>query len=438
MAAALRPGPRFGRILLAAAALAAAAYVMADRHGNAIGLPDSAPDAQPPKAAAAPRGDGGAQRQADAPEAADAADVAASFAAFFAALDAGDARKAAADLRRALRTDEAAFAEALALLLDGDTSPERRQALAMVLGTLPKDGVDDALLAALARFGDDEPTALAVIAALGALRDPPEEDDVFDLEAAPHFGVRGPGGIGITVRNVITDSRAERALCDLLLDKDRREVRLAAASALQWSMEQEMSRTRFRTALQLEMDDAAAAVLGEALGLWTRRKQGVEPDQVVQELVDAAARAGLDEYRLRLETALQQAPLAAASQQRLLDMTHPAQPFALRCFALQTLARQEPLPADARATIVAAASDADPALRRQAARMLGELPHGDDAAGALQSAFAQRADWSLRLVALVALARTLPTAARLSLLRAAAQDEDARVAARARRLLEGG
>ena len=79
----------------------------------------------------------------------------------------------------------------------------------------------------------DAVTQTVLIAALGATRTPPDDDDVFDLEAAPYFGVPGPGGIGITVRNEIRDPHVLARLGALLVDRERPEVRMAAAAALQ-------------------------------------------------------------------------------------------------------------------------------------------------------------------------------------------------------------
>lgn len=351
------------------------------------------------------------------------------------AIAAGEAAGAAARLRHLLRTDEWALAAAYSALFADDTTAELRCALAMVLGTLAIDGVDEVLLAALDQFGADEATALALIAALGALRDPPDEDDVFDLEQAPFHGVAGPGGMGITVRNVIRDPRVEQRLGRLLLDRERGAVRLAAASALQWSVDQESSRARFRGALAYEMDDAVASVLGEALGVWARRKDGSEAARIIDELVQAADRPSLIEYRLRLETALREAPLDAATSARLRQWTGPGNPFESRSFAFTALASQRTVDAATR-TALTAAVDADPdiAMRRHAARLLGQMAAGEDSIAVLRRAFAQTTDWSLRSTALDALVRVLPTAEARALLRTASVDSDPRIVRRAQRL----
>ncbi|MCA8973506.1 MAG: HEAT repeat domain-containing protein [Planctomycetes bacterium] len=357
------------------------------------------------------------------------------MAALRSALASGHGAAEAASLRQLLRTDAGALAAAYAALLAADTEADLRRALAMVLGTLPLEGIDEALLAALDRFGDDEAMVLSLIAALGALRDPPDEDDVFDLEQAPFHGVPGPGGIGITVRNVIRDPAVERALGQLLLDRERRDVRLGAAAALQWSLDQEPSRTRFLTVLEAETDGSVAAILGEALSLWSRHKHGLEPETIVTEVLRAADRAGFDEYRLRLETALQHAPLDDGAGAQLRQWAAVGQPFELRSFALSTLAVQASMAPAMRASLVTAVDgDADIAMRRHAARLLGQVETGEDSIAALRRAFAQQDDWSLRATALTSLVRLLPAAEARQLLRTAGNDVDPRIVRRAERL----
>ena len=347
----------------------------------------------------------------------------------------GTAATAAADLRLLLRSDPGALAQAYEALLAEDTDGDVRRGLALVLGTLPIEGIDSVLLAALAQFGEDEAMVISLVAALGALRDPPDEDDVFDLEVAPFFGVAGPGGMGITVRNIVHAPDAERALCQLLLAGERHNVRRAAAAALQWSLDQELSRTRFRTALVNEMNDSVAAILGESLAVWSRRKQGLEPGLILDELVQVADRPGFEEYRLRLETALQEAPLGAAADARLRQWTDLGNPFELRSFAFSALVAQRPVSAATRAKLIAAVGgDPDIALRRHAARLLGSIDGDAESVAALRQAFASSVDWSLRATALTALVGLLPAAEATSLLAVAATDLDPRIVRRAQRL----
>lgn len=359
------------------------------------------------------------------------------FDALAAAIAAGKAAPAAAHLRQLLRTDEAALSQAYAALLDEATDAELRRALAMVLGTLAVDGVDDVLLAALTRFDEDSATVVALIAALGALRDPPDEDDVFDMEAAPHFAAHGPGGMGITVRNIIRDPRVEEALGKLLLDPDRADVRLAAVNAMQFSVNQEFSRTRFRTALTNELNDGVASILAQSLGYWTRRKQSDEARQIVDEVILAADRPGFDEYRMRVETALQESQFGEVARGQLTSWTQPGMSYELRSFAFSALLCQRTVePATRKSLVDIVAGDPDRAMRDYAARQLARLPAGKDSQAALRGVFDRSTEWSLRSTALTSLVALLPAAERRALLRRAAKDTDQRIVRRAERLLQ--
>jgi len=351
------------------------------------------------------------------------------------AIAAGKAADAAADLRKLLRTDEAALSQAYAALLAEETDAELRRALAMVLGTLAVDGVDDVLLAALTQFDKDATTVVALIAALGALRDPPDEDDVFDMEAAPHFAAHGPGGMGITVRNIIKDPRVEEALGNLLLDTDRADVRMAAVNAMQFSVHQEFSRTRFRTALTNELNDGVAAVLAQSLGYWTRRKQSDEARHIVDEVILAADRPGFDEYRMRVETALQESNFGEIARGQLNSWTQSGMSYEMRTFAFSALLCQKTVdPATRQSLINIVTADPNRAMRDYAARQLAKLPAGTDSRTALKSVFDNSTDWSLRSTALSSLVGMLPAAQRQALLQRAASDPDQRIVRRAQRL----
>jgi len=352
------------------------------------------------------------------------------------AIKGGNAADAAAQLRLLLRTDEAALSQAYAALLAEDTEDDLRHGIAMVLGTLAVEGVDDVLMAALQQFDADSKMVVTLIAALGALRDPPDEDDVFDMTAAPHFGVHGPGGMGITVRNIIRDPRVEEALGNLLLDQDRRDVRMAAVNALQFSVDREFSRTRFRTALANELDDGVASMLAQSLGYWTRRKGSQEAQHIVNEVVLAADRPGFDEYRMRVEKALQESVFDEMAFGQLKSWTESGMPFEMRSFAFSALLGQKSVdPATRSALVDIVASDPDRAMRDYAAQRLGQMPGGEDSKAALRSMFGGSSDWSLRVTALSSLVGLLSATERTALLRRAANDADPRVVRRAERLL---
>jgi len=362
------------------------------------------------------------------------------FAEFAAGLAAGKGPQAARDLRRILRQDPAGFAEACAKLLDLSTPADVCRSLALVLGTLACEGVDAILLAALKVHGNDASMVQALVAALGALRDPPDDDDVFDPVAAPHFAFLGPGGMSITVRNLITDPAAERALGDLLLDRERAAVRAAAANALQFSVDSEPTRTRFRTVLAIETDAAVAARLGESLGLWTRRRTDLDATATVTELLRLADREGFDEYRLRLESALQECSFEGESRERLISLADVGQPSELREFALSILAGERPIPARTRAMLLRtlAAAEPDAYLREVAARHLGQLGADEPTRAALERTWLEVAAGSnVRVAALTALFALTPATRRAALLQQASTDPDVAVA-RCARSLGGG
>ena len=424
------------RLLLALAALlviTAVAWSSFSDDPGPVGAPQEAGEASSAaRAGAAPPPP---EREDAAPARPEADAFEAAIGALEAAIARGEAAPAAAALRRLLRTDGAALVAAYAALLHADTDAQTRRALAMVLGTLSIDGVDAVLLAAVEQFGDEEETLVALIAALGALRDPPDEDDVFDMEAAPHFAAHGPGGMGITVRNVLDDPAVEAKLGELLLDPERVGVRLAAARAMQFSVDREFTRTRFRTALASELNDGVAALLGQNLGVWTRRKLGDEAQHIVDEVVQAANRPGFDEYRLRMETALHESSFGGDTAQLLQTWAQPGMSFEMRTFAYAMLLGQRPADPASRAAIVrAAASDPDVAVRDHALSLLMRLPPGEDSLGVLRSVLASSPDWTLRSTALTSMANLLTGAARARMLETYAADADQRIARRARRL----
>ena len=168
-----------------------------------------------------------------------------------AALTAGgtvEGPRAAAALRLALRTDPAARREAEAMLVAADTPALLRQALALVLGTIANPDPDALLLDAMARFADDTEFARACLFALGATREPEDDDDVFDLGDRP-WGANIPAGIGITVKREIADARTRAQIVECLVRTDTR-VRAAATIALRHTTSAGDVRAAFRNALQ--------------------------------------------------------------------------------------------------------------------------------------------------------------------------------------------
>lgn len=382
------------------------------------------------------------------PAAADAppvprSDLPGAFAARVAALDAAlaaggaAAQDAAADLRRLLRTDEQSRRAAEAALLDPGTRRELRMALALVFGTLP--GSDAVLLDALDRFAADPELVRCALLALGATREPIDEDDVFGLGDRP-YGEGGPKGIGITVRREIDDARV-RAEIGSRLAAGEAANRRAAAVALRASIARLDVRDAFLAALRGDADDGVAGVVGEALAQWAGGPgDEAERSQIVEALLLRAGDDGLDGYRFRLEDDFARIPLGTAERAALAGLTRPPHPLGIRSFAIRALAgsaaRSGGEALDGARELLGGylRDDADAAVRDMAARMLGRLPLDDVAIGRLARASSQDGEWHVRYAAVEALG-SAPTPAALAALRAAASEADERVAARARELL---
>jgi hypothetical protein len=361
-----------------------------------------------------------------------------------AALAAGgteDAPRAAAALRRALRTDPAARTEAEKLLIAADTPPALRQALALVLGTIGAPDPDALLLDAMKRFASDAEFERACLLALGATREPEDDDDVFDLGDRP-WGAHGPAGIGITVKRAIGDA-GTRARIEECLRRDEARVRAAAAVALRHTTSAEDVRTAFRSAFQGERDDAVAQELGEALTQAVRgAADAAERDATLTLVLARAGEPSLDGMRFRVEDDLSQSRLDASHVAQLRQLAQSSAPFAQRSFALTVLAhaakRGSSVPAEtARTLLVESLGDADAAVRDLAARLLGGLPLDAAASSALVRAAKDDAAWNVRFTAIETLAAKADVAVARAALETARGDADHRVASRAAELLTG-
>jgi hypothetical protein len=174
-------------------------------------------------------------------------------------------------------------------------------------------------------------------------------------------------------------------------------------------------------------------VLGETLAAWAGGADGAERTGVVGALLSRAPDEGLDGYRFRMEDDLRRVALDAAHVATLADYAHPARSYAVRSFALTVLAGAAP--DDARPLCEKAlAGDADAAVRDLAARLLGTLPHTAATIERLAAASRDDAAWNVRYQAVDALGRFPDDETAAAAIRAAAEDEDTRVAMRAREL----
>jgi hypothetical protein len=361
-----------------------------------------------------------------------------------AALAAGgteDAPRLAAALRRAMRADPESRSEAERLLVAAETSSALRQALALVIGTIAQPDPDALLLDAMKRFEGDAEFARACLLALGATREPEDDDDVFDLGDRP-WGAQGPAGIGITVKREIADERTRARVVECLVRPDAR-VRAAATVALRHTTSAGDVRAAFRSALQGERDDVVAQELGEALTQAMRASQdAAERGEVLSLVLERAGDAPLDGMRFRVEDDLSLAHLDAPHVEQLRRLAQTPTPLAQRTFALTVLAnaakRGSSVSAETvRPLLVAGLGDTDAALRDLAARLLGALPLDAQASAALAKTAKDDAAWNVRWTALGSLAAKADPAVARAALETARGDADPRVASRAVELLAG-
>jgi hypothetical protein len=353
-------------------------------------------------------------------------------------LSGGDAeavRAAAAELRRRARTDDAAWRDLAARLLDPATPEKLREALAFVAGTIDSPRTDPLLLDALAQFGATPEFARAALLALGARRTPPDEDEVFGMGERP-WGAEGPGGLGITVRRDISDA-ATRAAISGRLAREESIVRRAATVSLRHSLAASDARTAFVDALSSETSDVVAQELGESLVQAARSVEPTERSRVLGLVLRRAADEPLDGLRFRIEDDLQSTPLTDADRRALVALAGPAHPYARRAFAMTVLSGAAKAGGDAavreaRAVLVAALADADPPTRDLAARLFARLPSDPATDATLARLAHDDPEWNVRYTALETLAAVAPPHVARRAITAAVEDPEKRVVSKAR------
>ncbi|MFM8980310.1 MAG: hypothetical protein ACKOSS_07605 [Planctomycetia bacterium] len=354
--------------------------------GGGREAPALQPGAGPRRGPGAREAPGAATPAAGVPEAAEQA-----LLALLAGGSEGEAvQAAAAALRARLRGDPAALAAALARLLDPALSSVQRQALALVLGTLERPGVDAALLAALERYKADGPFARCALLALGATREPDDDDEVFGLGDRP-WGQQGPAGLGITVERRIEDGELLAQLAPWLRTAGM-EVREAAAVALRHSLDDQATRWAFLSALLEEPDDEVALPLGEGLVVWLRTAPAGD-EGLVAAVLSRTVVPGFDGLRLRLEDDLEAVPFSPVVQDILAGLCATSQQGEVRRFAHTVLVRHAAYRGDAAEQAAVRArllelvrSESDAALRDLGASLLRRLPATAEAVAALRAA----------------------------------------------------
>lgn len=359
-----------------------------------------------------------------------------------AALEAGDAeavRAAARELRKRLRTDAASWDAAVALLRSDSEPSALRAALAVVLGTIETPRTDAVLIAALSEAGSDPALQRAIVIGLGATREPPDDDEIFDLSRQP-WGEEGPAGLGVTVRRNIDDGATRSALIGVLR-AEAPETRRIAAAALRHSLGAPDVVAAFRDTLREERADAPLSEVAEALAVRARSVPEQESGEFLRDLVRRATETGLDATRFRVIDDLHRVPQPPDVTSRLQEIAFGEHEFAVRLFALDLLAAGaasqdgrsvEP----ARETLSRVLElSADDALRDNAARLLRTLPANERSQQVLVRAVAEDRAWNVRYTALESLA-ALHSPALASALEAANRDGDERVRALAAELSE--
>lgn len=284
--------------------------------------------------------------------------------------------------------------------------------------------------------------ARVLLIALGARREPADRDEAFDLGDRP-WGEVGPGALGISVRRAIDDG-ATRAAIAARLRHEAPQVRRAAAVVLRHSLGAPDARAAFETSLATETDDDVAQEVGEAL-VATAAKSGdpAERRRAVEVLLSRAAEAPLDGLRFRTENDLHDLPLEPAAFRTLVEMTDAAKPVAVRLFAWNVLAGSAKASGDdalrtARSGLVTAlGTDADPAVRDAAARLLGGLPADDAVVAALARSLRDDREWNVRHAAARSLGLAGDRPGVREALAAAARDADPRVVEQAAESLAG-
>ncbi len=363
------------------------------------------------------------------------------------ALAQGDAyalRAAARGLRASLLMADRPTLQALAAtLLDASVDLTLRQALAIVLGSLPGESAQAIVADALTRCTGPPELIRSLLLAVGELKEGPGAGD-FGAEDVPH-GVRDASGLAVRVRGPLAGPGASAAVARLAdADVDTRRV---AALVLRDSVAQPAVRQALLSRLPIETDDEACGEVGAALVVTA---VDVEPSdagrtEVVRALLDASRRPDRDVTRFRIEAGLGSATLDPAEEAELVRLLQGGE-VQIQLFALEVLGRR--LREDATSAPAGQVAgemarlllgSPDPKVRETAARAIQPAADLPEAAGALVRALETDAAWEVRATAAQSLGtallegRELPPSALAALKRAAAGDarDEVRSAAQA-------
>jgi len=370
-----------------------------------------------------------------------------------AALESGDPAaldRAARELRARLLGADRATLEALAALLLDDGLPVRlRQALAVVLGSLPGERALALLAAALERCAGPPELVRSLLVAIGEARTGPGAGRFAEGDRANAFA--DGSGLAPYVAGPIGHDGARRAAVERLEDKDV-ETRRTAARVLRDSRRAAEVHQALVERLGAEDDDEAAGEVASALGATALETDRDDPAraEALEAMLAAAPKRGRDVARFRMETALGSTALEPDEEREIVRLIDHADPN-VQLFALEVIYRrlasgvQDPLtgiPDLEAAVATALAPGRDPKVRETAARALGPVADRKAATTALVQALAAdplpkvRAAAARALGAFAAGGRPLPEPAVAALEAAAAADVDAEAREAARAALE--
>ncbi len=324
-------------------------------------------------------------------------------------------------LRDALLADPDLVPAAAYVLLDAGAQRAVREALAVVLGSLPGAAGKRAVLEGL-RAGALAGFERAAILALGIGE--AEDGDALERDDQP-YAVEAAPGLVTFVRGPVADADARAELARRTGAADPAE-RLAAARALHDSTAFEEAREALAERVVAERDAEVVAEAASALGEWTRRAplDDLERRQVVERLLDAAPRSD-EVVRFRLVAPLSSTPLRSEERERLHALAAGGADPETRRFAVDVLGRRLPpdRPGDDPALAVlveAIVKDPSGEVREAAALALGRAATTDvRAQSALANALGRDADWEVRAAAARSLGRARGSAAARSALEAA-------------------
>lgn len=320
------------------------------------------------------------------------------------ALTSGDraaALAAARGLRAAMIAEPLLAAAAADRLLDPEAPSAFREALAVVLGSLPPESGGRKALLGLLERGDLGALEQTVILSLAI--EEYEDGEAFERDDQP-YAVEINAFFTVVVRGPVEDAEARGAVLARLFEPTDPAERLAAARVLHDSTGFPEVRRALLETLAGEGDSEVLAESAAALADWARDMPAGDPERalVVGRLFDVVP-ASDEAVRFRLTAPLSSVSLAPEETDRLRALAGAAGEETRR-FAIDILGRRldprRPQGEAALSVLLSSlASDSSPQVRETAALALGRAAATSAAARALLQALDSDADWEVRATA---------------------------------------